>query len=524
MSRPVSEDSRELRRILVLGGDREGMAVAERLAKDSFEVVLLGTTGSADLPKRVTSVPEGVLEAVRGFVGAFAVTLRTPEGRRQEQVDAIVAASPPERIPKFEIYGLTPSKRTVSLSHAEELPDSAISVHKSGDKWFHAVFLVGLEGGSDTAVFSRAFSCAERLQTLDRVQTYLFTRHVKVADDDLESLYRDLRQQGVLFFRFDAEGPSFESTEEGLRMVFRDPLLGTEMELSPDLLVVDEDLAPSQQLRPLIDAIPSAGGFRPYVQPDSVRFPGVETPKAGILAIGASRGRFFPALFTAELDALSLHLKMLAANGRPKDIPGPAEVDPSKCTLCLTCVRLCTHGAIGFRTAAEVDGLSCVGCGICAAECPMRAIVVVPRAEQPEIEGQIRRGLSQAHSDHRVVAFLCKKSGTGAMAAAGNGALKNLVTVEIPCAGTLDPAHVMYALQAGADRVLIAACHKGNCASIYGTDLARARIAGVTSFLADARLDPGRVKFVTLASNTPGELVRAVRDLRSASEPARSAT
>ncbi len=588
MSRPVSEDSRQVRIILVLGGDREGVAVAERLAKDSFEVLLLGATEKAAVPTGVTAISEGILEEVHGFVGAFDVTLRTPAGRSREQVHAIVAAPPPERIPKFEVYGITPSERTVSLSRAEELADSENSLPRSRGPWFHAVFLVGLEGGSDTAVFDRAFSCAENLQAGDQVQTYVFTRHVKVADDDLERRYRELRQKGVLFFRFEGEGPRFEPTQEGTRMVFQDPLLGVEMELLPDLLVVDEDLAPSTQLRPLIEVIPSAGVFRPYLQPDSVRFLGVETPKAGILAVGGSRGRFFPDLFAGELDALSLHLKALGGNGRQSDLPGPAEVDPSRCTLCLTCVRLCPHGAIGFRKAAEVDPLSCVGCGICAVECPMRAIVMAPgterlgtaagdrvglglprtpirgrsacspmadrdsctqvpsagdcgrttsgsgddtgsednfplrernlaasSTERSEIPRQIREGLSQAFSRPKVVAFLCRKSAVHAMSAAGNGSLKELVAVEVPCAGTLDQAHVLYALQNGADGVLVAACHKGNCASIYGTDLARTRVAAVGSFLEDAGLDPRMVMFVTLASNTPGELVRAARDLSS---------
>ncbi|HLN46170.1 MAG: 4Fe-4S binding protein [Chloroflexota bacterium] len=48
-----------------------------------------------------------------------------------------------------------------------------------------------------------------------------------------------------------------------------------------------------------------------------------------------------------------------------------------KCTLCLTCVMHCPEGAIRFRPdmgKIEIDPEFCKGCGICANECPTKAI------------------------------------------------------------------------------------------------------------------------------------------------------
>ena len=59
-------------------------------------------------------------------------------------------------------------------------------------------------------------------------------------------------------------------------------------------------------------------------------------------------------------------------------------VDQSKCTGCLTCVRICPYsvpkiaaGAVGAGNilgAAFIEPAVCQGCGICAAECPAKAI------------------------------------------------------------------------------------------------------------------------------------------------------
>ena len=53
--------------------------------------------------------------------------------------------------------------------------------------------------------------------------------------------------------------------------------------------------------------------------------------------------------------------------------------DLEKCTTCLTCVLLCPEGAINWspeKGKIEFDLSFCKGCGICAAECPTKAITM----------------------------------------------------------------------------------------------------------------------------------------------------
>jgi len=53
--------------------------------------------------------------------------------------------------------------------------------------------------------------------------------------------------------------------------------------------------------------------------------------------------------------------------------------DPEKCTRCLTCVMFCPEGAIKWlpeKGDIWFDMSFCKGCGICANECPTKAITM----------------------------------------------------------------------------------------------------------------------------------------------------
>jgi heterodisulfide reductase subunit A-like polyferredoxin len=51
-------------------------------------------------------------------------------------------------------------------------------------------------------------------------------------------------------------------------------------------------------------------------------------------------------------------------------------VDSDKCVACLSCVRTCPYDVptINVEGIAEIETAMCHGCGICASECPAKAI------------------------------------------------------------------------------------------------------------------------------------------------------
>ena len=144
----------------------------------------------------------------------------------------------------------------------------------------------------------------------------------------------------------------------------------------------------------------------------------------------------------------------------------------------------------------------------------MEAITLAPADGDIEFAGKITDGLGRTSSARKIMALLCSRSAARAMAAAGPRIGKDLIPIIVPCAGTIDPIHIIKAFQGGADGVLVAGCHTGNCASIYGTVLAGERVSRAGLILEEARIDPHRLMFTTLASNTPGDFARAVLKLQ----------
>lgn len=503
-----------LNRVLILGGDRTGQEVANRVAREGFEVILAdhrdASVGKSDGIIVLTDTALGRLD---GFVGGFTATLLTLNGSRKEHVGFVVAAQPAEVVPRHGHYGLKQTERILSLTDLEALLETPDRLPARRGAWLHVAFLLGLEKESDPAVLSRTLWCIERLGTVYQTQCYVFTRHLKVAAAGLERRYRECREAGTIFFKFDGAGPRFRDDKDGAHVLFVEPLLRQEAELIPDLLVVDEDLRPPSSLRPLLHAIPSSKLSQPFLQPDSLRFPGVETPKAGILAVGPSRGVFHPDLIETDVEAVAVALREARSRQETGEIPGPPQIDSEKCTMCLTCVRLCPHGAITFRTVADVDPATCVRCGICAAECPMRAIVLDPPAGRSDSVSTVTEQLSCPAGALRIVAFLCSRSGGQALEACAGSLPESVVPVVIRCAGALDLSHILHAFRQGADAVLVGGCFRGNCASLYGNVLGEQRVSQAREFLQEAGIEPQRLKFVSLAANNPAALVAALREL-----------
>jgi NADPH-dependent glutamate synthase beta subunit-like oxidoreductase/coenzyme F420-reducing hydrogenase delta subunit/ferredoxin len=204
------------------------------------------------------------------------------------------------------------------------------------------------------------------------------------------------------------------------------------------------------------------------------------------------RGDFAPVDETYSVEAALHEARRCMSCG------GGAEVLVDKCAACLTCLRVCPFDIPEVTDVARIASTLCQACGMCIADCPANAIVArswdrdAPVTEAAEKLAEL--------DGRKVVAYVC---GHHAPAAAWAGesadAVPHVAEVYLPSISRLGAAHVLGALQRGAQGVIVVACGLGGDRYPNATERIRKRVAQVRALLAEIGLSPERVQLVERA-------------------------
>jgi coenzyme F420-reducing hydrogenase delta subunit/ferredoxin len=161
--------------------------------------------------------------------------------------------------------------------------------------------------------------------------------------------------------------------------------------------------------------------------------------------------------------------------------------DVQACVGCDKCIFICPYDAIEFESFAtpKVNEEKCVGCGACQLVCPQHAIQV----KGFEFESVLNRyGTSaeklKANGKPAVLAFVCQWSEFSALDnpnKAFEG--KNVLALEVPCFKSLDPVHVVNALNCGFDGVMAVVCSSKDCKLQEGRDTAERNLGVILDVL-----------------------------------------
>jgi len=118
----------------------------------------------------------------------------------------------------------------------------------------------------------------------------------------------------------------------------------------------------------------------------------------------------------------------------------------------------------------------------------------------------------------RIISFCCKYCGYAGADLAGVSRIQyppNLSIVRFPCTGRVAPLHVLEALNAGYDGVLIAGCHPGDCHFISGNKICEKRLKLLREVLERAGSDPRRVRLEWISASESRKFAEVVSDFIS---------
>jgi F420-non-reducing hydrogenase iron-sulfur subunit len=115
----------------------------------------------------------------------------------------------------------------------------------------------------------------------------------------------------------------------------------------------------------------------------------------------------------------------------------------------------------------------------------------------------------------KIIGFLCNWCSYAAADLAGTSRIQypsNLRSIRVMCSGRIDPEFVLRAFLNGADGVLVAGCHPGDCHYITGNLEAEKKIKMTKRLLQEADFEPDRLRLEWCSSAEGGKFAQVVSD------------
>lgn len=233
--------------------------------------------------------------------------------------------------------------------------------------------------------------CTTALKNIIALKTLKPEAQITVLYQDMrtygfkEKLYTKARELGVRFVRYDPDQqPDVQIIDGRPEVKIMDHTLGLQLTLHPDIIVLSNPIIPSEGADELASTCKTAIDGDGFFLEAHVKLRPVDFASDGLFMAGMAH---YPKLMdetiahaqaAASRASIILSKETLTAGGIV------AEVDPSKCVSCLTCVRVCPfevpridetiEGNGHIMGAAYIEPTVCQGCGICVSECPAKAI------------------------------------------------------------------------------------------------------------------------------------------------------
>ncbi|HPU00827.1 MAG: FAD-dependent oxidoreductase [Firmicutes bacterium] len=199
-------------------------------------------------------------------------------------------------------------------------------------------------------------------------------------------------------------------------------------------------------------------------------------------------------------------------------IAGAERID-ELCANCLTCVRVCPYDVpvINEEGTVSIRSEQCQACGLCLSICPAYAIKFrTPMVEEAAaaIEPAAKGLLERAGSGPAVLLITC---GYGPFALPGIKGFKadSMALVRYPCVAKIDTVHLLKAVEAGVDGIIVVGCKEEEPSTCPHKDAAgwiRKRIAHVNALLEEMGLGDNRIAYLELSFAEAGDFGRIMAE------------
>lgn len=404
------------RKILVIGGGIAGLSAAEALTGMGLEVLLVEKAAQfggllrnlhhlesgqsaeeyiSDLAGKVASIPgvtpftRSKVTEITGYIGNFAVTIETENGKVNETVGCIVVATGAVPLIENGLLGHNGDNVITQMELEQRLKDGSFKGT--------SVTMIQCAGArNEEREYCSRICCLTAVKNAMHIksqfplaQVNVIYRDMQMYGDEKEQLLWDARGMGIHFHVYDGE----TTPEVGNGTVtFEQAVLGTRKELKSDLVVLSTPLVAredSADVAGLMRVPTDKNGF--FLEAHAKLRP-LDFAADGIFVCGSAR---YPATsIEARTQGLGVASRIGAILFKDKLVKSAivAEILEETCVGCMGCLNVCPYDAITYNRetgVCEVKDILCKGCGNCASTCPSHSAIL--RGYKPEqILAQIR--------------------------------------------------------------------------------------------------------------------------------------
>jgi len=593
--------------ILVIGGGISGMTSALGAADAGYKVVLVEKNpelgGMAvklykQLPQsypfenleepNVKSVIEKVkshpnidvlasseIEKLAGFPGQYDVSVKTNGNSQQKKAGSVILAAGwrPYDAGKLEHLGYGKSPNVITNVQMEEIASKGRITRPSDGKEAKRVAFIQCAGSRDAnhLPYCSSFCCLTSLKQAAYVRE-------KSPDSIAYILYKDMRTPGQyeLFYKKMQDDPGVmltkgeitgvsESSDGNLLIDVKDTLLGEDIKLEADMVVLATGMVPNTKIdtdvlaewkKKFDEKLLASGGkpdpnapLEPHKVPNILNLdykqgpelPGLEeaygfadsnyicfqyeTQRTGVFAAGSIRQPMN--MLSSIEDALGASMKAIqcveaTANGysvhpRAWDQTYP-EVNLQKCTSCKRCTEECPFGAIeeDEKGTPFHKMTRCRRCGTCLGSCPERVINF--KDFSIDMISSMFKAMDVPDEGLRLLGLVCENDAYPALDAAALKREKlpsSIRFVPVRCLGNLNLVWIADALSKGIDGMILMGCKFGEnyqCHFVRGSELAKERLGKLQETLGRLMLEPERVELVQLSISEYDKLPQILND------------
>ena len=124
--------------------------------------------------------------------------------------------------------------------------------------------------------------------------------------------------------------------------------------------------------------------------------------------------------------------------------------------------------------------------------------------------------MTKAAFKPKIVGFLCNWCSYAGADLAGVSRIQyppTLRIVRVMCSGRVDPVFILEAFRSGADGVLVAGCHPGDCHYLSGNYKAQRRILMLKKVLEQLGLEPERLRLEWVSASEGDRFATIVKEM-----------